>query len=141
MRKALLLLLMLCFSTAMAQNCKVSEGTASWYGGKFHGRKTSSGEMFNKHKYTAASRDYPIGTYLLVKNLRNGEDVVVLVTDRGPWKKSRIIDLSKAAAEKLGFLEQGTTRVQIMPLFCVVKEDAVGEQEYEEIIKELLNTL
>lgn len=140
MLRMLVFLTTILFSTAMAQNCQVYEGIASWYGKKFHGRKTSSGEVFNKYKYTAASRDYPLGTYLLVRNLQNGEEVVVLVNDRGPRKKSRIIDLSRSAAERLGFLTQGVTRVQVMPLSCLQMEEA-GEEFSEEIIRGILNTL
>lgn len=131
----------LLFSFALAQECEVQEGYASWYGGKFHGRKTSSGEVFNKYKFTAASRDFPLGTYLLVRNLQTGKDVVVVVTDRGPAIKSRIIDLSRAAAEKIGMLRQGVAKVQIMPLYCAVKGDELGEELHEEVIKDLLNTL
>ncbi len=139
--KIAILTALLFFSFALAQDCKVQEGYASWYGGKFHGRKTSSGEVFNKHKFTAASRDYPLGTYLLVRNLSNGEDVVVVVTDRGPAKKSRIIDLSKSAAEKLGILKQGVAKVQVMPLYCAAVGDELSEEFHEEVIKDLLNTL
>lgn len=138
--KVLVFLLMV-FSLVLAEECKVYEGYASWYGKRFHGRKTSSGEIFNKYKYTAASRDFPLGTYLLVKNLDNGEEVVVILTDRGPFKKSRIIDLSKAAAEKLGFVRQGVAKVQVMPLSCATQEEEIGEEDHEEIIKDLLNTL
>ena len=139
--KIAILTALLFFSFALAQDCKVQEGYASWYGGKFHGRKTSSGEVFNKHKFTAASRDYPLGTYLLVRNLSNGEDVVVVVTDRGPAKKSRIIDLSKSAAEKIGMLKQGIAKVQVMPLYCAAGGDELSEEFHEEVIRDLLNTL
>ncbi len=139
--KTAILTALLSFSFALAQDCKVQEGYASWYGGKFHGRKTSSGEVFNKHKFTAASRDYPFGTYLLVRNLSNGKEVVVVVTDRGPAKRSRIIDLSKSAAEKIGMLRQGVAKVQVIPLYCAVKGDELSEEVHEEIIRDLLNTL
>ncbi len=139
--KTAILIALLFFSFALAQDCKVQEGYASWYGGKFHGRKTSSGEVFNKHKFTAASRDYPFGTYLLVRNLSNGKEVVVVVTDRGPAKRSRIIDLSKSAAEKIGMLRQGVAKVQVMPLYCAVKGDELSEEVHEEVIRDLLNTL
>ncbi len=139
--KTAILTALLSFSFALAQDCKVQEGYASWYGGKFHGRKTSSGEVFNKHKFTAASRDYPFGTYLLVRNLINGKEVVVVVTDRGPAKRSRIIDLSKSAAEKIGMLRQGVAKVQVMPLYCAVKGDELSEEVHEEVIRDLLNTL
>lgn len=136
-----LLFFVLFFSFAFSTDCKVQEGYASWYGGRFHGRKTSSGEIFNKYKFTAASRDYPFGTYLLVRNLHNGEDVVVVVTDRGPVKKSRIIDLSKSAAERLGMLRQGVARVQVVPLYCALTGNELSEEFHEEVIRELLNTL
>ena len=139
--KTAILTALLSFSFALAQDCKVQEGYASGYGGKFHGRKTSSGEVFNKHKFTAASRDYPFGTYLLVRNLSNGKEVVVVVTDRGPAKRSRIIDLSKSAAEKIGMLRQGVAKVQVMPLYCAVKGDELSEEVHEEVIRDLLNTL
>ncbi len=139
--KITILTALLFFSFALAQDCKVQEGYASWYGGKFHGRKTSSGEIFNKHKFTAASRDYPFGTYLLVRNLSNGEEVVVVVTDRGPAKKSRIIDLSKSAAEKLGILKQGVAKVQVMPLYCAAEDNELSKEFHEEVIRDLLNTL
>ncbi|MCX8164514.1 MAG: septal ring lytic transglycosylase RlpA family protein [Aquificaceae bacterium] len=141
MKKLALLALMLAFSKTMAQNCDVMEGYASWYGGKFHGKRTSSGEIFNKHKYTGASRKYPLGTYLLVKNLDNNEEVVVIVTDRGPWKKNRIIDLSKAAAKKLDFIKQGIAKVQVMPLYCAAKKNEFDEEGHEEVIRDILNTL
>ncbi|MFN3869992.1 MAG: septal ring lytic transglycosylase RlpA family protein [Aquificaceae bacterium] len=128
-------------SFIFANECQVKEGYASWYGKKFHGRKTSSGEIFNKYKYTAASKDLPLGTYLLVKNPENDREVVVIITDRGPWKKGRIIDLSKAAAEKLGFVKKGIVKVQIVPLSCVAQEEKISEEDHEEIIKDLLNTL
>ncbi len=133
-------LISLLFSIAMAQECKVVEGYASWYGKKFHGRKTSSGEVFNKYKYTAASKDFPFGTYLLVRNLNNDKEVVVIVTDRGPYKKGRIIDLSKASAEKLGFVKHGITKVQVMPLYCLT-EEIISDDNQEEIIRDILNTL
>jgi rare lipoprotein A len=129
-------LLVLCLASGFsyAQECKVLEGYASWYGGKFHGRKTSSGENFNKFKYTAASKHFGMHTYLLVRNLENGEQVVVRVNDRGPYKKGRIIDLSRSAAEKLGMLKKGVTKVQVMPLRCVAKDDQ------EDIIADLIKT-
>ncbi|MDW8433474.1 MAG: septal ring lytic transglycosylase RlpA family protein [Aquificaceae bacterium] len=141
MKKLVALLPFLWLSTTVGQECKVQEGYASWYGGRFHGRKTSSGEVFNKYKYTAASRKYKLGTYLLVKNLSNGQEVTVIVTDRGPRIKSRIIDLSKSAAEKLGFVKQGVALVQIVPLQCALNADGVSEEYHEEVIKDLLNTL
>ena len=89
------------------------EGLASWYGTKFHGRETSSGERFDIYKLTAAHRHLPLPTYVRVTNLSNGKQTIVKVNDRGPFHSDRIIDLSYAAAVKLGFHDQGTSRVRI----------------------------
>lgn len=91
----------------------VERGTASWYGRKFHGRKTSSGEIYNMHAMTAAHKTLPLPTYVRVKNLANGKSVVVKVNDRGPFVGDRIIDLSYAAAQKLGVIGPGTAEVEI----------------------------
>jgi rare lipoprotein A (peptidoglycan hydrolase)/cell division protein FtsN len=89
------------------------EGIASWYGVEFEGRPTTSGELFDPNQFTAAHRDLPFGTLLIVTNVINGEQVVVRVNDRGPFAGNRIIDVSKAAAEKLNMLEAGTAQVVI----------------------------
>lgn len=88
-------------------------GVASWYGGKFHGRKTASGEKYNQNKMTAAHKTLPFGTKVRVKNLENGKTAVVRINDRGPFKKGRVIDLSKAAAKKLDITKTGTAKVRI----------------------------
>ncbi|MCZ6619467.1 MAG: septal ring lytic transglycosylase RlpA family protein [Gammaproteobacteria bacterium] len=88
-------------------------GNASWYGKKFHGRLTSSGEPFDMFKLTAAHTTLPIPTYLKVTNLDNGRSTVVRVNDRGPFHDDRIIDLSYAAAVKLDFASDGTARVRV----------------------------
>lgn len=88
-------------------------GIASWYGRKFHGRKTSNGETYNMYAMSAAHKTLPIPTYLQVTNLRNGRSTVVRVNDRGPFHENRIIDLSYAAASKLGIVETGTGLVEI----------------------------
>ena len=89
------------------------EGIASWYGKPFHGRKTASGERYDMHELTAAHPTLPFGTRVRVKRLDNGRDVVVRITDRGPFHEGRIIDLSKRAAREIGLLEPGTARVRI----------------------------
>ena len=89
------------------------EGTASWYGTKFHGRETSSGEKFDIYKLTAAHKHLPLPTYVRVTNLANNRQTIVKVNDRGPFVDDRIIDLSYAAAVKLGFHDKGTSRVRI----------------------------
>ena len=91
----------------------VQRGIASWYGTKFHGRSTSSGEVYNMHAMTAAHKTLPIPVYVHVKNLDNGRSLVVRVNDRGPFVSGRIIDLSYAAAKKLGVDGPGTANVEI----------------------------
>lgn len=91
----------------------VQRGLASWYGKKFHGRKTSSGEVYNMYAMTAAHKTLPLPTFVRVENLNNGRSIVVKVNDRGPFVSDRIIDLSYAAAEKLGVIGPGTARVEV----------------------------
>jgi len=94
----------------------VQEGSASWYGERFRGRKTASGEPFDPSGLTAAHRSLPFGVLLKVTNLENGRTVVVRINDRGPCSRRRIIDLSKAAAEKLAFIRKGRAKVRIESL-------------------------
>ena len=89
----------------------VLRGRASWYGIYFQGRKTTSGERFNRFKYTCAHKTLPFGTRLRVSNVKNGKSVVVRVTDRGPYRHERIIDLSEIAARPLGITECGAATV------------------------------
>jgi len=91
----------------------VQIGYASWYGKKFHGRPTASGEIFNMYKLTAAHRTLPLGTYVKVTNLSNGKSVIVKINDRGPYVKGRIIDLSYMAAKKIGMVKKGVQKVKI----------------------------
>jgi rare lipoprotein A len=88
-------------------------GLASFYADKFHGRKTASGELFNQQAMTAAHRSLEFGTWVKVTNLKNNRSVIVRINDRGPFVKGRIIDLSKRAAEKLGFIRQGVVKVRV----------------------------
>lgn len=89
------------------------KGIASWYGSQFHRRFTSSGERYNMFHMTAAHKTLPLSTYVLVTNLMNGRKVVVKVNDRGPFVSNRIIDLSYAAAKKLGMVGLGIVRVNV----------------------------
>lgn len=91
-------------------------GTASWYGPKFHGHLTANGERYDMHAMSAAHKTLPLPTLVRVTNLENGRQVVVRVNDRGPFVKNRLIDLSYAAAQALGFDGQGTTRVRVQTL-------------------------
>lgn len=88
-------------------------GKASWYGVKFHGRKTANGETYDMYAMTAAHKHLPLPSYVQVKNLENNKQIVVRVNDRGPFYDNRIIDLSYAAATKLGILKKGTASVEI----------------------------
>jgi rare lipoprotein A len=97
---------------ASADNHK-ERGVASWYGTKFHGRRTSSGETYDMFKLTAAHKTLPIPAYAKVTNLENGKQVIVKINDRGPFAKGRIIDLSYAAAHKIGMTQKGTARVEV----------------------------
>jgi len=89
-------------------------GTASWYGPRFNGRRTASGERFDMREFTAAHRTLPFGTLVRVHSLVNGRDVDVRITDRGPYAGNRIIDLSRAAAEELGMLGMGFKEVVLL---------------------------
>ncbi|MFC1696487.1 septal ring lytic transglycosylase RlpA family protein, partial [Pseudomonadota bacterium] len=89
------------------------KGTASWYGSKFHGRRTSSGEPYDMHLATAAHKSLPLPTYAEVTNLDNGKKVIVKINDRGPFKDDRLIDMSYGAALRLGMTGTGTARVDV----------------------------
>jgi rare lipoprotein A len=91
---------------------KILYGTASFYANKFNGRKTASGEIFNQTKFTCACNVLPIGTWLRVTNMRNGKSVVVKVNDRLHPKMRRLLDLTRAGAQKLGYINAGLTRVK-----------------------------
>lgn len=92
------------------------EGIASWYGEKFHGKRTSSGEPYDMYALTAAHTTLPLPTHVRVTNLENDRSIIVRVNDRGPFKDNRLIDLSYAAAYRLGFLDSGTARVRVEAL-------------------------
>ncbi len=98
-----------------SQNYK-ERGLASWYGSKFHGKRTSSGEPYNMHGMTAAHKTLPLPTYVKVTNLKNGREVILKVNDRGPFHENRIIDLSHTAAVKLGIKATGTGLVEVVAI-------------------------
>jgi len=91
-------------------------GIASWYGAKFHGRKTANGEIYDMNTLTAAHRTLPMPSYVRVTNLENGRSLVVKVNDRGPFAKGRIIDMSRRGSQLLGFQKQGTAKVRVQIL-------------------------
>ena len=91
-------------------------GNASWYGKKFHGRKTANGETYNMYAKTAAHKTLPMNTDLLVRNLNNGKETVVRVNDRGPFVRGRIIDLSYKAAGEIGLVQSGVAKTKIIAM-------------------------
>jgi rare lipoprotein A len=95
------------------------EGQASWYGPGFHGRLTANGERYNMYAMTAAHKTLPFGTFVEVTLLSSGRKVVVRINDRGPFADDRIIDLSKAAAERIGLIKEGVSQVQVR----IIKEE------------------
>jgi rare lipoprotein A len=123
----------LSFSSARAQ--KPQKGKASFYAKKFHGRKTASGERLHSDSLTCAHRTYPFGTKLKVYNPANGRSVVVRVTDRGPFVRGRIIDLSWRAAQELGIVSQGVATVFVQKYNDIIvpflAEDEIELQELD----------
>ena len=91
----------------------IQRGIASYYGPGFHGRPTAIGEIFDQHAMTAAHPSLPFGTKVKVTNLENGRSVVLRINDRGPFAKRRIIDVSRHAAEHLGFRDAGVAKVRV----------------------------
>lgn len=110
---ALLSLLAGCASHDIDPRGYDQTGTASYYGARHHGKRTASGEPFDQHGLTAAHRQLPFGTRVLVTNLSNNKSVVVRINDRGPHTRGRLIDLSRQAAELLGMLRSGTAKVRV----------------------------
>jgi rare lipoprotein A len=121
------------------------EGLASWYGGKFQGRTTSSGEVFDTNLMTAAHKSLPFGTVVKVTDLDTGSSTVVRINDRGPFVEGRIIDLSRAAADQLGMVGRGVARVSVevvdfaaaRPLFAV-QVGSFGLEKNAEKARQLL---
>lgn len=99
-------------------------GQASWYGPRFHGRRTASGERYDMHALTAAHRTLPFGTRIQVRNLENGESVLVRINDRGPFARGRIVDLSYAAAKAIGLVGPGMAEVEISVVGAVAPPGA-----------------
>jgi rare lipoprotein A len=110
----------------------VEEGVASWYGPGFHGKTTASGERYNQNGMTAAHKILPLGTAVRVTRLENGRSVVVTVNDRGPFVGDRVIDLSRAAATRLGMMSRGTARVRVQSIDAVpqLREDGGMEGDF-----------
>ena len=115
------------YYTLASANGYRERGVASWYGTKFHGRRTSSGEPYDMYAMSAAHKTLPLPTYARVTNLRNGRSVVVRINDRGPFHSNRIVDLSYTAAWKLGILAKGTGYVEVTAIDPRVPEPVVAD--------------
>lgn len=102
-----------CCLTGGVQTQSAEYGMASYYGDEFHGKKTASGEIYNKWDYTCAHRKLPFGTKIRVTNMENKKSVIVRVNDRGPFVKNRIVDLSYAAARDIDMILKGVVKVKI----------------------------
>lgn len=125
----------------------VEQGIASWYGVPFNGRRTSNGEIYDMHQFTAAHRTLPFGSMVRVTNLQNGKQTEVRINDRGPFVANRVIDLSQSAAQALGMIGTGTARVKLEVVaagvnpsggFFAVQVGAFLKQENAEKLKENL---
>ncbi len=106
-------LLVFAFPVQSASVGDTTTGIAAYYSNVFHGRRTASGERYNKNAYTAAHKRLPFGTRVRITNLENRKSVVLKINDRGPYKKNRIIDVSRRAARDLGFIRKGLTKVRL----------------------------
>jgi len=101
-------------------------GIASWYGPGFHGNKTANGERFDQHRLTAAHRTLPLGAVATVRSLATGKTVTVRINDRGPFVRGRVLDLSRAAAERLGMIGMGTDQVELRVVGFEGRPEAFG---------------
>jgi len=128
---------------------EVQYGVASWYGPDFHGKPTSSGEIYDMHQLTCAHNTFPLGTVVMVTNLENGRSLELKVNDRGPFVKERIIDLSYAAAQILGIWEKGTAFVKVEGVGPLIEQiqrftlqvgSFVDERKAEKLADELRKT-
>ena len=117
------------------------QGKASWYGKKFHGHLTSNGERYDMFAMSAAHKNLPLPSYVTVKNLVNNKQIIVRVNDRGPFHEGRIIDLSYAAAYKLGILKTGTAKVEINLLHFPAQENLENQFNGEYYIQYLVTAL
>ncbi len=133
-------------ATAVPERIYREAGIASWYGKEFQGKKTASGEAFDMNGFTAAHRTLPLGTVIRVTNLDNSKTVQVTINDRGPFVKNWVLVVSYGAARELGFIEQGTARVEIetlkeapVPPRYTVQAASYTEEENARMLKERLS--
>lgn len=129
----LLLSLLSVFGQTTTAQEKMITGNASYYADKFHGRRTASGEIYHKDSMTCAHLKYPFGTVLKVRNPLNDKTVIVRVTDRGPYSKRFVLDLSRAAARELDIISAGFSMVEITPIHTFQVPYRVEDDGIEEI--------
>lgn len=135
-----LLLIMLSLMTQHVESQEITRGKASYYSDRLHGRLMSNGQKYHRDSLTCAHRKFPFGTRLLVRNVTNGKEVVVTVTDRGPYSKRYILDLSRAAASQLGIIRAGFCVCEITPIQEDINPSLLRpEDETEELPKLILN--
>lgn len=115
---------------ASATGSLAQQGVASWYGPRFHGRKTANGEIYDMHSFTAAHQTLPLGTVVRVTNLDNNKTVLVRINDRGPYVDGRILDLSYGAAKELGMLKSGTTNIALEVVEGIRLDDSSSANDY-----------
>ena len=126
------------YYTLKSRNGYFKKGVASWYGKKFHGRLTASGEVYDMYQMTAAHKTLPLPTYAEITHLANGKQIVVKINDRGPFSKERLIDLSYVAALKLGMVKSGTANVSVRAIevpASVTVNDGVEEESLSYFIQ------
>ncbi len=144
-----LCLLLLSLGISLITHAQIQTGKASFYADKFEGRPTASGEKYKHNKLTAAHKSLPFGTKVKVTNIANNQTVEVIINDRGPYVDGRIIDVSKSAAEQLGFINQGLAEVQVEVIDAgpgktsdpiqVIGQVSVEEKEFYDFQIERLN--
>lgn len=133
------LLILLAATTAHAQTQEQTTkvGNATYYGDKWHGRRAADGSIFNQDSLTCAHKTLPFGTILHVRNPKNGKEVVVRVTDRGPFRKNTVIDLSKAAAKQIDMIHAGVAQVEITNMGIMPRANAKKATEDGNTLPEL----
>lgn len=122
---------------SVAQNETTKVGNATYYGDKWHGRRAADGSIFNQDSLTCAHRTLPFGTLLHVRNPKNGKEVVVRVTDRGPFRRNTVIDLSKAAAKEIDMIRVGVAKVEITKVGFIPKDSEKGQADETPALPEL----
>lgn len=129
----MLVLAISCICGFVCANAQQPDGLASYYGKKFHGKKAANGSRYNMHAMTCAHKTLPFGTKVKVTNINNGQEAVVTVTDRGPYVEGRVVDLSHAAAKKIGMIRSGVVPVSIeimsIPEYVVAEFTTIEPQK------------